>query len=87
MGDSKHHHRTSSRTTPKPGSPPLKPHGDPLSDSLASDWRPGFDPVDSASDPTAQPDGDDGNPESGARGARELRKTREAGKAPEPGSS
>ena len=59
--------------------PGLKRHGDPLQASIESDWRPGENPGSEESvehDPTAQADGDDGNPESGARGRRELGDTR-----------
>ncbi|MGE5927503.1 MAG: hypothetical protein ACM357_09125 [Gemmatimonadota bacterium] len=59
--------------------PGLKAHGDKLERAIES--RGGR--TDSSggergkrNDPTAQPDGDDGNPDSGARGAEELRETR-----------
>lgn len=59
--------------------PGLKRHGDKLERAIES--RGGR--TDSSGgerrehqDPTAQPDGDDGNPESGGRGAEELRETR-----------
>ena len=46
--------------------PGLKSHGDKLGSALEPAHH----------DPTAQPDGDDGNPETGARGAEELAETR-----------
>lgn len=58
--------------------PGLKRHGDKLAHAIESGRRregpSGED--DGHNDPTAQADGDDGNPESGARGRQELRETR-----------
>ena len=90
MGDRRHHEPDSPtaehdpRIELPPDAPPseeqqapgLKRHGDPLEAAIETEWRPGENPGEPEDDPTAQPDGDDGNPESGARGARELRETR-----------
>ena len=59
----------------EPEVPNVKPHGDKLGGALAG--SPAAQPV--HHDPTAQPDGDDGNPETGARGAEELARTRGEG--------
>ena len=61
-------------------SPGLKLHGDKLERAVTS--RGGrTDGSDGEHgerhDPTAQPDGDDGNPDTGGRGAEELRETRQ----------
>ena len=60
-------------------SPGLKRHGDKLGRVIEErgERKDGYGGERSERlDPTAQPDGDDGNPESGARGAKELRETR-----------
>ncbi|HEU4827981.1 MAG TPA: hypothetical protein VFT04_02185 [Gemmatimonadales bacterium] len=59
--------------------PGLKRHGDKLEHAIESraGRRDGSAGERSdGNDPTAQADGDDGNPESGARGRQELRETR-----------
>lgn len=60
--------------------PGLKQHGDPLRAAVQTEWRPGENPGDDdseKSDPTAQADGDDGDPGTGGRaGAGELQPER-----------
>jgi hypothetical protein len=60
--------------------PGLKRHGDKLERAVESRGgrKDGYGgEANERFDPTAQPDGDDGNPESGARGEEELGETRQ----------
>ena len=55
--------------------PGLKRHGDPLRAAAHADWSSGEDPGDQVpedADPTAQADGDDGDPGTGARSRAEI---------------
>lgn len=55
--------------------PGLKQHGDPLRAAARTDWSSGVNPGEpdpQESDPTAQADGDDGDPGTGARSRAEV---------------